>query len=162
MEILYKTKKTGIITDIAIPSLIGCAITGILYLITYYLAIVNAFFMAITYFMVITLILLAFYATTENEGGFLKEFFVTLLILTNLSVIRFDVTNIDGSEEVLSSKILNYEKRKYCVFYFNDKQLRAAIDRHNQRVVNKSKNTQQKEYKKEYENLVQIEQLKKI
>lgn len=76
---------------------------------------------------------------TENDRGFLKIFFAILLISADLSIIRLDISNIDGAEEVLSSKILDYKKRKYCVFHFNDKQLRAAINRHNQMVVNKEK-----------------------
>ena len=139
MEFSYKTKKTGIITDIAVRLLIGCVLTGILYLITYYVAVINSFFMAVISFMIIILTILAFYAMTENDRGFLKIFFVILLTSADLSIIRLDISNIDGAEEVLSSKILDYQKRKYCVFRFNDKQLRAAINRHNQMVVNKEK-----------------------
>ena len=136
MEFLYKRKKTGIM-DITIRLLIGCTLTGVLYLITYYVGVVNSFFMAMASFMIIILTILAFYAMTENDKGFLKIFFVILLISVDLSIIKLDITNIDGVEETLSSKILDYKKRKYCVFHFNDKQLRAVINRHNQRVVNK-------------------------
>ena len=139
MEFSYKTKKTGIIMDIAIRLLIGCMLTGILYLITYYAGVVNSFFMAITSFIIIILTILAFYAMTENDRGFLKIFFVILLISVDFSIIRLDIANINGAEEAMSSKILDYKKRKYCVFRFNDKQLRAAINRHNQMVVNKEK-----------------------
>ncbi len=139
MEFSYTTKKTGIITDIAVRLLIGCMLTGFLYLITYYVGVVNSFFMAITSFMIIILTILAFYAMTENDRGFLKIFFVILLISVDLSIIRLDIANINGAEETLSSKILDYKKRKYCIFHFNDKQLRAAINRHNQMVVNKEK-----------------------
>ena len=139
MEFSYKTKKTGIITGIAVRLLIGCVLTGILYLITYYVAVINSFFMAVISFMIIILTILAFYAMTENDRGFLKIFFAILLISADLSIIRLDISNIDGAEEVLSSKILDYQKRKYCVFNFNDKQLRAAINRHNQMVANKGK-----------------------
>jgi len=125
--------------DIAIRLLIGCMLTGILYLITYYVGVVNSFFMAITSFMIIILTILAFYAMTENDRGFLKIFFVILLISVDFSIIRLDIANINGAEEAMSSKILDYKKRKYCVFRFNDKQLRAAINRHNQMVVNKEK-----------------------
>ena len=139
MEFSYKTKKTGIITDIAVRLLIGCVLTGILYLITYYVAVINSFFMAVISFMIIILTILAFYAMTENDRGFLKIFFVILLISVDLSIIRLDIANINGAEEVLSSKILDYKKRKYCIFHFNDKQLRAAINRHNQMIINKEK-----------------------
>ena len=139
MEFSYTTKKTGIITDIAVRLLIGCMLTGFLYLITYYVGVVNSFFMAITSFMIIILTILVFYAMTENDRGFLKIFFVILLISVDLSIIRLDIANIDGAEEALSSKILDYKKRKYCVFRFNDKQLRAAINRHNQMIINKEK-----------------------
>lgn len=139
MEFSYKTKKTEIITDISIRLLIGCVLTGILYLITYYVAVINSFFMAVTSFMIIILTILTFYAMTENDRGFLKIFFAILLISVDLSIIRLDIANIDGAEETLSSKILDYQKRKYCVFHFNDKQLRAAINRHNQMIDNKEK-----------------------
>lgn len=139
MEFSYTTKKTGIITDIAVRLLIGCMLTGILYLITYYVAVINSFFMAMASFMIIILTILAFYAMTGNNRGFLKIFFVILLISVDLSIIKLDIANINGAEEALSSKILDYQKRKYCVFHFNDKQLRAAINRHNQMIVNKEK-----------------------
>ena len=95
MEFLYKRKKTGIM-DITIRLLIGCTLTGVLYLITYYVGVVNSFFMAMASFMIIILTILAFYAMTENDKGFLKIFFVILLISVDLSIIKLDITNIDS------------------------------------------------------------------